>query len=38
MFRSLDKANIFTFNNNYKRNNTRFCTLEISDDIKPKVG
>ena len=35
---SLDKANIFTFNNNIKEIIHDFDTLEISDDIKPKVG
>ncbi len=35
---SLDKANIFTFNNNIKEIIHDFDTLEISYDIKPKVG
>ena len=35
---SLDKDNIFTFNNNIKEIIHDFDTLEISDDIKPKVG
>ena len=35
---SLDKANIFTFNNNIKEIIHDFDTLEMNDDIKPKVG
>lgn len=35
---SLDKSNIFTFNNNIKEIIHDFDTLEITDEIKPKVG
>lgn len=35
---SLDNANIFTFNNNIKEIIHDFDTLEITDDIKPRVG
>ncbi|MBQ6631712.1 MAG: 2-hydroxyacyl-CoA dehydratase, partial [Romboutsia sp.] len=35
---SLDKANIFTFNNNIKEIIHDFDTLEITDITKPKVG
>lgn len=37
-FDSLDKANIFTFNKNIKNIIHEFDTLELNDDIKPKVG
>ncbi len=37
-FDSLDKANIFTFNKNIKDIIHEFDTLELNDDIKPKVG